>query len=98
MGGVSGPGGFGGSAEHVERAGRAARLLLALERAGDGATTYGRPSATSARLFVHVNTVYQWPDRLYSVLGAGSRSGDWALELRLALRLAELRGREARAA
>ncbi|MEV8220992.1 helix-turn-helix domain-containing protein [Dietzia maris] len=128
--------------DHVERAGRAARLLIALDRAGDGAATEelglygllfsevdrefvtqfiernlgpvrdfdrtrgtalletleawfaadGSPSATSERLFVHVNTVYQRLDRLDQVLGTGWRRGDRALELRLALRLAELRG------
>ncbi|MBB1013680.1 PucR family transcriptional regulator, partial [Dietzia kunjamensis] len=128
--------------DHVGRAGRAARLLIALDRAGDGAATEelglygllfsevdrefvtqfiernlgpvrdfdrtrgtslldtldawfaadGSPSATAERLFVHVNTVYQRLDRLDTVLGAGWRRGDRALELRLALRLAELRG------
>ena len=144
--GAAGPiAGLAGLAEvgdHVERAGRAARLLLALDRAGDGAATEelglygllfsevdrefvtqfiernlgpvrdfdrtrgtalletleawfgadGSPSATAERLFVHVNTVYQRLDRLDSVLGTGWRRGDRALELRLALRLAELRG------
>ncbi|MFI8592265.1 helix-turn-helix domain-containing protein [Dietzia maris] len=52
----------------------------------------GSPSATAERLFVHVNTVYQRLDRLDQVLGTGWRRGDRALELRLALRLAELRG------
>ncbi|MBB0992569.1 PucR family transcriptional regulator [Dietzia sp. SLG510A3-30A2] len=52
----------------------------------------GSPSATAERLFVHVNTVYQRLDRLDSVLGTGWRRGDRALELRLALRLAELPG------
>ena len=54
--------------------------------------TEGSPSATAERLFVHVNTVYQRLERLDSVLGPGWRRGDRALELRLALRLAELRG------
>ncbi|MCY1658021.1 helix-turn-helix domain-containing protein [Dietzia sp. SL131] len=133
--------GAGGLGDHVERAGRAARLLIALDRAGDGAATDelglygllfsevdretvtqliernlgpvrdfdrtrgtalletleawfgadGSPSATAERLFVHVNTVYQRLDRLDQVLGTGWRRGDRALELRLALRLAELR-------
>lgn len=52
----------------------------------------GSPSATAEQLFVHVNTVYQRLDRLDSVLGPGWRRGDRALELRLALRMAELRG------
>ena len=52
----------------------------------------GSPSATADRLFVHVNTVYQRLDRLDSVLGQGWRRGDRALELRLALRMSELRG------
>lgn len=144
--GAAGPiAGIAGLAEvgdHVERAGRAARLLIALDRAGDGAATEelglygllfsevdrefvtqfiernlgpvrdfdrtrgtalldtleawfaadGSPSATAERLFVHVNTVYQRLDRLDQVLGTGWRRGDRALELRLALRLAELRG------
>lgn len=127
--------------EHVERARRAARLLVALGRAGDGAATEelgmygllfsevdrdyvlsfvdrtvgpvreydrargtalletlrtwfdaeGSASATADRLFLHVNTVYQRLDRLDALLGAGWRSGDRALELRLALRLWELR-------
>ena len=127
--------------DHVERARRAARLLLALDRAGDGAATdelglygllfsevdrefvtqfidghlgpvrafdrsrgtaltdtlqawfasEGSPSATAERLFVHVNTVYQRLERLDTVLGPGWRRGDRALELRLALRMAELR-------
>ena len=131
-----------GITEHVERARRAARLLVALDREGDGASTdelgvyglllseadrefvgrfidghlgpvravdsvrgtalldtlqawfatEGSPSATAERLFVHVNTVYQRLERLDSVLGPGWRRGDRALELRLALRLAELRG------
>ncbi|UVE96471.1 helix-turn-helix domain-containing protein [Dietzia sp. B32] len=144
--GAAGPiAGIAGLAEvgdHVERAGRAARLLIALDRASDGAATEelglygllfsevdrefvtqfiernlgpvrdfdrtrgtalldtleawfaadGSPSATAERLFVHVNTVYQRLDRLDQVLGTGWRRGDRALELRLALRLAELRG------
>ena len=52
----------------------------------------GSPSATADRLFVHVNTVYQRLDRLDTVLGPGWRRGDRALELRLALRMSELRG------
>lgn len=126
--------------EHVERARRAARLLVALGREGDGAATeelgvYGllfsevdrdyvasfvernvRPvreydrdhgtalletlrawyasegsvSGTADRLFVHVNTVYQRLERLDSVLGPDWRTGDRALELRLALRLWDL--------
>lgn len=52
----------------------------------------GSPSATAARLFVHVNTVYQRLERLDAVLGPGWRRGDRALELRLALRMSELRG------
>lgn len=138
---IAGIAGLAGLDEHVERAGRAARLLLALDRAGDGAATDelglygllfsevdrgtvtrliernlgpvrefdrargtalldtlhawfaadGSPSATAERLFVHVNTVYQRLDRLDSVLGGGWRRGDRALELRLALRLTELR-------
>ena len=150
--GAAGPiAGIAGLAEvgdHVERAGRAARLLIALDRAGDGAATEelglygllfsevdrefvtqfiernlgpvrdfdrtrgtalldtleawfaadGTPSATAERLFVHVNTVYQRLDRLDQVLGTGWRRGDRALELRLALQLAELRGREGRRA
>lgn len=138
LGGADG----GGIAEHVERARRATRLLIALDREGDGASTdelgvyglllseadrefvgrfidghlgpirevdsvrgtalldtlqawfatEGSPSATAERLFVHVNTVYQRLERLDSVLGPGWRRGDRALELRLALRLAELRG------
>lgn len=128
--------------DHVERARRAAQLLIALDRRGDGAATEelglygllfsevdrefvnqfieghlgpvrafdrargtalldtlqawfaadGSPSATADRLFVHVNTVYQRLERLDSVLGPGWRRGDHALELRLALRIAELRG------
>lgn len=139
---IAGAAGLAGVSGHVERAGRAARLLIALDRAGDGAATDelglygllfsevdretvtqliernlgpvrdfdrtrgtallgtlqawftadGSPSATAERLFVHVNTVYQRLDRLDSVLGPGWRRGDRALELRLALRLAELRG------
>ncbi|USX45239.1 helix-turn-helix domain-containing protein [Dietzia kunjamensis] len=139
---IAGVAGLAEVGDHVERAGRAARLLLALDRAGDGAATEelglygllfsevdrefvtqfiernlgpvrdfdrtrgtslldtldawfaadGSPSATAERLFVHVNTVYQRLDRLDTVLGAGWRRGDRALELRLALRLAELRG------
>ncbi|WP_188064793.1 helix-turn-helix domain-containing protein [Dietzia sp. ANT_WB102] len=139
---ISGVTGLARVNDHVERAGRAARLLIALDRAGDGAATDelglygllfsevdresvthliernlgpvrdfdrtrgtalldtlqawfaadGSPSATADRLFVHVNTVYQRLDRLDSVLGPGWRRGDRALELRLALRLAELRG------
>lgn len=127
--------------DHVERARRAARLLLALDREGDGAATEelglygllfsevdrefvtqfidshlgpvrafdrsrgtdltatlqawfaaeGSPSATAEQLFVHVNTVYQRLERLDTVLGPGWRRGDRALELRLALRMAELR-------
>lgn len=144
--GGSGPiGGVAGLADvgdHVERARRAARLLIALDRAGSGAAAEelglygllfseadrefvgqfiernlgpvraadrargtslldtlqawfaadGSPSATADRLFVHVNTVYQRLDRLDTILGAGWRRGDRALELRLALRMAELRG------
>ena len=52
----------------------------------------GSPSATAARLFVHVNTVYQRLELLDAVLGPGWRRGDRALELRLALRMSELRG------
>ncbi|MBB1030233.1 PucR family transcriptional regulator, partial [Dietzia sp. SLG310A2-38A2] len=128
--------------DHVERARRAAQLLVALGRAGEGAATeelglYGllfsevdrgdvtqfiernlgpirsydrdrgtalletlsawfaadaSPSGTADRLYVHVNTVYQRLDRLDSVLGAGWRRGDSAMELRLALRMWELRG------
>ncbi|MBB1023630.1 MULTISPECIES: PucR family transcriptional regulator, partial [unclassified Dietzia] len=129
-------------ADHVERARRAAQLLVALGRAGEGAATeelglYGllfsevdaedvtqfidrnlgpvrdhdrdrgsalmetlsawfaadaSPSATADRLYIHVNTVYQRLDRLDSVLGDGWRRGDRAMELRLALRMWELRG------
>ncbi|WP_096906828.1 helix-turn-helix domain-containing protein [Dietzia sp. WMMA184] len=141
-GSIAGIAGLAEVGDHVERAGRAARLLIALDRAGDGAATEelglyglllsevdrefvtqfiernlgpvrdfdrtrgtalldtleawfaadGSPSATAERLFVHVNTVYQRLDRLDQVLGTGWRRGDRALELRLALRLAELRG------
>ena len=140
--GLSGLAGLPGVGEYVDRAHRAARLLVALDRAGDGAATEelglygllfsevdrefvtqfidrnlgpardfdrargtalldtlqawfaadGSPSVVADRLFVHVNTVYQRLDRLDSVLGPGWRRGDRALELRLALRLAELRG------
>ena len=126
--------------EHVERAWRAAKLLVSLGREGDGASTeelgvYGllfsevdrdyiaqfiehnlgpvqtydrtrgtalletlsawysaeaNASTTANLLFVHVNTVYQRLDRLDSVLGPEWRSGDRALELRLALRLWDL--------
>lgn len=126
--------------DHVERARRAARLLVALGREGEGASTdelglygllfsevdrdhtaqfiernvgpvrehdrtrstalldtlrvyfasEGSASATAETLFVHVNTVYQRLERLDSLLGAGWRAGDRALELRLALRLWEL--------
>ncbi|PWD95424.1 hypothetical protein DEQ16_10815 [Dietzia maris] len=139
---ITGVAGLADVGDHVERARRAARLLIALDRAGDGAATDelglygllfseadrefvgqfiertlgpvraadrargtslldtlqawfaadGSPSATADRLFVHVNTVYQRLDRLDSVLGPGWRRGDRALELRLALRMAELRG------
>ncbi|TCW24956.1 helix-turn-helix domain-containing protein [Dietzia cinnamea] len=139
IGGVAGLAGVG---DHVERARRAARLLIALDRAGSGAAAEelglygllfseadrefvgqfierslgpvraadrargtslldtlqawfaadGSPSATADRLFVHVNTVYQRLDRLDTILGPGWRRGDRALELRLALRMAELRG------
>jgi sugar diacid utilization regulator len=44
-------------------------------------------AAAAERLFVHVNTLYQRLDRLDRLLGRGWRSGDKALELRLALRL-----------
>lgn len=44
-------------------------------------------AAAAQRLFVHVNTLYQRLDRLDRLLGRGWRSGDKALELRLALRL-----------
>ena len=50
----------------------------------------GSASGTAERMFVHVNTVYQRLDRLDQVLGEGWRSGDRALELRLAPRLYEL--------
>ena len=139
---VAGRAGLGEVSEHVERAHRASRLLIALDRAGEGAATEelglygllfsevdrdfvtqfiernlgpvrdfdrtrgtslletleawfaadGSPSGAAERLFVHVNTVYQRLDRLDSVLGAGWRRGDHALELRLALRMAQLRG------
>ena len=139
---ITGVAGLADVGDHVERARRAARLLIALDRAGDGAATDelglygllfseadrefvgqfiertlgpvraadrargtslldtlqawfaadGSPSATADRLFVHVNTVYQRLDRLDAVLGHGWRRGDRALELRLALRMAELRG------
>ena len=43
-------------------------------------------------LFIHANTMYQRLDRLDRVLGPGWRTGDRALELRLALRLDTLTG------
>lgn len=42
------------------------------------------------RLFVHANTLYQRLDRVDRILGTNWRSGDKALELRLALRLRRL--------
>ena len=141
--GASGPtGDLVAVTDHVERARRAAQLLVALGRAGEGAATeelglYGllfsevdreyvtqfiernlgpirrydrdrgtalletlsawfaadaSPSGTADRLYVHVNTGYQRLDRLDSVLGPGWRRGDRAMELRLALRMWELRG------
>ena len=139
---IAGVPGLADVGDHVERARRAARLLIALDRAGSGAAAEelglygllfseadrefvgqfiernlgpvraadrargtslldtlqawfasdGSPSATADRLFVHVNTVYQRLDRLDTILGPGWRRGDRALELRLALRMAELRG------
>ncbi|KZO58099.1 helix-turn-helix domain-containing protein [Dietzia cinnamea] len=139
---IAGVAGLADVGDHVERARRAARLLIALDRAGSGAAAEelglygllfseadrefvgqfiernlgpvraadrargtslldtlqawfasdGSPSATADRLFVHVNTVYQRLDRLDTILGPGWRRGDRALELRLALRMAELRG------
>lgn len=126
--------------DHVERARRAARLLVTLGRSGTGASTEelglygllfsevdrefiqtfvdqsigavrdydrsrdtalqrtlrayfdaeGNVARTADMLFVHVNTVYQRMERLDKVLGVGWRSGDRALEIRLALRLYEL--------
>lgn len=48
-------------------------------------------AAAAERLFVHVNTLYQRLQRLDRILAAGWRTGDRALELRLALRLERLR-------
>lgn len=47
-------------------------------------------AVAAERLFVHVNTLYQRLERLDRVLGKGWRSGDRALEIRLALRMNEL--------
>lgn len=139
--GASGPlRALAGVDEHVERARRAARLLIALGRVGEGAATEelgmygllfsevdrayvesfvertvgpvrdydrargtalldtlrtwfeaeGSASGAADRLFVHVNTVYQRLERLDRLLGRDWRSGDRALELRLALRLWDL--------
>lgn len=48
-------------------------------------------AAAAAGLFVHVNTLYQRLFRLDRILGADWRTGDRALELRLALRMDQLR-------
>ncbi|MBA2444839.1 MAG: helix-turn-helix domain-containing protein, partial [Nocardioidaceae bacterium] len=47
-------------------------------------------AAAAERLFIHVNTMYQRLDRLEKLLGDGWRTGDRALELRLAIRLQQL--------
>lgn len=48
-------------------------------------------AAAAERLFVHVNTLYQRLIRLDRILGDDWRTGDRALELRLALRMERLR-------
>jgi sugar diacid utilization regulator/GAF domain-containing protein len=50
----------------------------------------GNVGRAAQALFVHSNTLYQRLDRMDVVLGTGWRTGDRALELRLALRLRRL--------
>lgn len=47
-------------------------------------------AAAAADMYVHVNTLYQRLERLDRLLSPGWRTGDRALELRLALRLEQL--------
>lgn len=53
-------------------------------------TTEGNVSAAAAQLFVHPNTLYQRLERLDRLLGADWRTGERALDLRLALRFRRL--------
>jgi PucR C-terminal helix-turn-helix domain/GAF domain/GGDEF-like domain len=50
----------------------------------------GNVARAAQALFVHPNTLYQRLDRVDAVLGCGWRSGDRAMEVRLALRLRRL--------
>ena len=50
----------------------------------------GRVAAAADRLFVHTNTLYQRLARVDKLLGPDWRTGDRALEIRLALRLLTL--------
>jgi len=50
----------------------------------------GHVAAAARELFVHVNTMYQRLDRMDKLLGADWRTGDRALEIRLAVRLQRL--------
>ncbi|ALG83924.1 helix-turn-helix domain-containing protein [Gordonia phthalatica] len=50
----------------------------------------GSAAGTAAALFIHVNTVYQRLERVDRLLGTGWRTGDRALEVRLALRMDRL--------
>lgn len=47
-------------------------------------------AGAAQRMYVHVNTVYQRLERLDRILGPDWRTGDQALEIRLALRMAQL--------
>ena len=50
----------------------------------------GSASETAGALFIHVNTVYQRLERVDRLIGSSWRTGDRALEVRLALRMDRL--------